>query len=400
MSRAPRAGGVADVLSGRGVLRTFAGVLVGRFAYGLLPLCFLFLVRQSGGSFRLAATASALWGVATLAMPFQSRLVDAYGQRRVLPAFTSAHVLVLLAGPALAASGAGGAWWCAYGLALGLTGPAFGPAMRAQWREVAGDSPSRLRVAYSSDAVAEEVVFLAGPLAAAGVLAAGSAATGLVVAAACQVVGCLALCLSPYAPPGAGHGHRRTVRASGTASGAVRLLPLLASTGLYGAAGAAVFVGVAAVADGRGRPEWAGLVETAVALGAVVGTAAWARWGRDGSWRRALAALLLGWAAVLLVAALAVPAMGWLGWWLALGAAVSAPVYVVAFGAADTLVEAYRRTEASTWVTTSGNLGSSLGTAAGGLLVGLGGGAPFVAGAVCAAVAALGAGAGGRTHRR
>lgn len=67
---------------------------------------------------------------------------------------------------------------------------------------------------------------------------------------------------------------------------------------------------------------------------------------------------------------------------LALAGAAAAPLWVLAYTAADEEVDPAARTEASTWVTTSANLGSAAGTALAGVLVaGTGTAAPLWAAA-------------------
>jgi len=69
-----------------------------------------------------------------------------------------------------------------------------------------------------------------------------------------------------------------------------------------------------------------------------------------------------------LAAALA-PSLPLLGVALGLVGLVSAPVFVVAYLAADALVPHGGRTEATTWVNTANNTGIALGAAAAGLIV-------------------------------
>ena len=97
MTGVTHAGSIRGVISGPGVTRTFAFAMVGRLTYGLLPLCLLFTVRDSSGSFAVAAASSAALGFATLAMPVQARLLDRYGQRRVLPCYAVCYSGLLLA---------------------------------------------------------------------------------------------------------------------------------------------------------------------------------------------------------------------------------------------------------------------------------------------------------------
>src|SRR6059058_4372190 len=89
------AGSTRLLLAAPSVRRAFALALLGRLAYGVLPLCFLFTVRTATGSFAVAAAASAALGLATSAMPIQARLVDRHGQRRVLPLYAVAHASLL-----------------------------------------------------------------------------------------------------------------------------------------------------------------------------------------------------------------------------------------------------------------------------------------------------------------
>lgn len=73
------------LLANRPLRRAFLVSSVGRFGYALLPLCLLFSIAHASGSFAVAATATALFGVSGLVMPIQARLIDRLGQRRVLP---------------------------------------------------------------------------------------------------------------------------------------------------------------------------------------------------------------------------------------------------------------------------------------------------------------------------
>lgn len=371
----------SGLLSRPAVLRTFALGLVGRLGYGVLPLSFLFTVRQATGSFAAASAAVAVLGLGTLAMPLQARALDRWGQRRVLPLVAGAWVVVLLTAVALsAASVSSPAAWLATALPLGVLAPALGPSMRAQWRWFTDGTDLRAR-AYSLDTVAEEVLYLAGPVLAAAMLALGPARGGLVVVAALAVVGSTALATSPAAGVRADPG----ARAPGGRVGPARLPGmgrLLATTACFGAGSALTLTGVAAAADGVGHPSWAGAVEAGIAAGSVAGGLVWA------SGRRALPVpvLLLGSAATLVGAALA-------PFWaaavlLAIGGLAWAPTFVEAFQAADRLAPEVHRTEASTLVNTATNLASAVGTALTGAVVAAGA-SPYLPAAAAVGTAAL-----------
>lgn len=379
MSGTSRAG--SGLLSRPAVLRTFALGLVGRLGYGVLPLSFLFTVRQATGSFPAASAAVAVLGLGTLVMPLQARALDRGGQRRVLPLVAGAWVLALLAAVGLsAASVSSPAAWIGMALPLGVLAPALGPSMRAQWRWFTDGTDLRAR-AYSLDTVAEEVLYLVGPVLTAAVLVLGPARWGLVLVAALAAVGTTALASSPAARVRA----EPAVRAPGSRVGPARrpgVLRLLATMACFGAGAALTLTGVAAAADGAGHPSWAGAVEAGIAAGSVVGGLVWA------SGRRALPVpvLLLGSAMALIGAAMA-------PFWvaavlLAVGGLAWAPTFVEAFQAADRLALEEQRTEASTLVNTATNLASALGTALTGLVVAAGA-SPYVPAAAAVAAAAL-----------
>jgi hypothetical protein len=239
--------------------------------------------------------------------------------------------------------------------------------------------------------VCEESLYLIGPLVAGVVLAVGPARVGLLVAAGLVMAGTAGLVASPHRPPAGA-----AVRSTGGGRGGVLrpLLGLLVALALFGAAGAATFVGVAALADRAGTPGVAGVVEAMMAVGAVVGGLLWARLGTSSSPGRPLA-LAFGCLALAQAAAAAVAFdVVLVGVVLAVGSLVTSPVYVLAFSQADALVPPDRRTEASTWVSVGSNLGTSAGTAVAGLLAGAGGGAPFLLGAGLCLAATLGAATG------
>ncbi|MFJ9317073.1 MFS transporter [Pimelobacter simplex] len=382
------AGSTRLLLAGPAVARTFGCALLGRLAYGVLPLCFLFTVRDAAGSLALAASASALLGLATLAMPVHARLIDRLGQHRVLPVAAGAWSACLVAGAVLAHGGHHRpATWLVLAFLTGLSGPVLGPSMRAQWREIAPEGPQRRR-AYALDAVGEESLYLVGPIVAGVLLATGPAWLGLLVAPALVWCGTLALVLSPYRPA-----VRGAAAPSGgarvRAGGAVRAIGgLVAALALFGAGSAAAFVGIAALADRAGRPGLAGLVEAALAAGAVTGGLLWARHGRSRPAGLVLAVLL----AVLALAQGVVALAGGLvaaAAVLAVGGLATSPVFVVAYAAVDDRVPVARRTEMSTWVNVGVNGGSALGTALAGLVAAGGAALPF------ALAAGLSAGAAG-----
>lgn len=367
MTGATDAGSFRLLLADSAVVRTFGFALLGRLAYGVLPLCFLFTVRQASGSFTIATLSAAALGLATLAMPMQARWVDRRGQRRILPVYAGCFVALLVVGAVLAVTGVPAVAWPVLGVLLGTAAPALGPAMRAQWREIAAEGPQRRR-AYSLDSVAEESVYLVGPVVSAAMLSAFPAWAGLLLAAALILAGTTALATSVHRPPASPRAGAVVTSPGGMvrSSVLVPLTPLLGCLFLFGAASAATFVSIAALADRHGDPGLAGYLEAALATGAVVGGLLWARIGINEP-SAALPALLCHLALTATAAAVLTAHLIAFGSALAVGALATSAVYVAAFSAADTAVAPEQRTEASTWVTVATNAGTALGTAVAGL---------------------------------
>jgi hypothetical protein len=358
-------------------LRTFVPALLGRLSYGLLPLSLLFTVQSSTGSFTTAGAAVAVFGASSLSMPFKARLVDRFSQRRVLP------FLAAGASSGLAVTATVGTTSAAVLLLIGATGmlaPPLGPSMRSNWRLLTEGSALKER-AYALDAVSEECLFLAGPLIAGTLMSLVSAPAALGCSAAMMLVGTLAMVTSPVttrtaapvAVTGAAHA---SAAPAGTAVwrqllgplGIVRLRRVLVVV-MGAASGLSVaYVCIAGVAQQAGRPGSAGYVEAAIALGSVTGGLLWARRTHTRAWTTQLAGLIAVLAAGLLAASFA-PGLIVLGVVMGIAGVAVAPMFVVAYLAADDVTPPHQRTEASTWINTANNLGSAAGASLAGLVV-------------------------------
>ncbi len=107
-------------------------------------------------------------------------------------------------------------------------------------------------------------------------------------------------------------------------------------------------------------------MEAAIGLGSVVGGLTWARRTHTRSHWHHLAGLIAVLALGLLAASLATNLIV-LGVVMAVGGLAVAPLFVVSYLAVDDLTPPHQRTEASTWINTANNLGSSAGSSLAGL---------------------------------
>src|SRR3954471_15926074 len=176
MPRLVAAGSYRAVLRLPHALGTFVPALGGRLAYGLLPLATLFTVQQATGSYSAAGLSLALFGLASIFLPAKARLADAHGPRRVLP-WLALTCSLALAGAAVTR------WPVPFVALAGLAAPPLGPAMRSAWRHLTAGTSLKER-AYALDAIAEETLYLVGPLLAGLLIAVAPARWCLLVTAA------------------------------------------------------------------------------------------------------------------------------------------------------------------------------------------------------------------------
>lgn len=214
--------------------RTFAAALLGRLSYGMVPLALLLAVRDATGSYPAAGTVLALFGLASVLLaPARAALVDRHGPRRVLPPLAAGYAgLLVLTACVTWRPGTPPPVIGALAVAAGAGTP-LGPVMRTLWRRLLPDR-ELLRRAYSLDTVAEELLFVSGPLLVGLLLAAArpaglggpaGPAAALVAGAVLVLAGALALAAAPpvraLAGPAAGPGPGAGAEAGNEAGGEV-----------------------------------------------------------------------------------------------------------------------------------------------------------------------------------
>jgi MFS family permease len=173
-----------QVWSVRPVRWAFSGTLIARMAQTMRPLALLLVFRQRTGSFAVAGLAVAVFGLACVAGgPVTARLAGRGGRGVLVSAGAfNAAALVLLAvtaSPVVA--------WIAV-VAAGVSVPPLTSALRATI--VASIVPDRERAAaFALDAVATELLFVAGPALVSAAVALGAAADALIVAGGLVITG-------------------------------------------------------------------------------------------------------------------------------------------------------------------------------------------------------------------
>ncbi|MEU4658648.1 MFS transporter [Streptomyces sp. NPDC023723] len=359
--------GYLEILRARHAVRLLAGTLVGRLPNATAAIAVVLFVRAEGGSYSLAGALAAVYGVANaVGQPVLGRLVDLFGQPRVqLPA-------AVLSGAAMAVFAFAGTDPVVVAYAAvagsGLFTPPLEGGLRALWPSVLGKE-GQVHTAYAMDAVAQEVMFTAGPLLVTLCASLWSAQAGLLVLNVIGVLGALSVVLSPPS------------RAWRSAPREAHWLGALRSPGLLALLGAFLFVGMAlgsitvaamSYADGHGGDAVYGWLMAALGLGALVGGAGYGarRWGGDPAPRlRVLVALL----AVCYLPLMLLPGTAGMVLLTALAGVFLAPAIACAFVLVDRHAPRGTVTEAFSWLVTTFTVGASVGTGIAGPVVEAGG---------------------------
>jgi len=374
-----------SLLSVPGSARLFASALLGRLPQGMSSLAILLLVRAATHSYAAAGVAVGGFAFATAACaPLVGRLIDRFGRPRVLAPFACAQAAVYVSLTLAAEAGAGAAVLIALAMLAGALLPPIAPVVRVLLREVFGEDV--LDTAYALDAVLQEIVWTAGPLLVALIIAVTSTDVAVALLGAVCVTGTTLFLRSPLvrasAPKRSGH-ERRSALAS------PELRALLAPIALTGIGIGAVEVGLPSLALHAGSRPASGVLLALWSLGSMAG----GLWYGGRVWHSSLASryqlLLLGLMVCTapLIAARSIAA-GVVCSFLA-GLAI-APVFSCQYALVGRSVTPGSETEAFTWVSAALIGGLAAGSAIGGAVIGPGGvSAPFVFACVASLLATV-----------
>ncbi|MGW0083311.1 MFS transporter [Streptomyces sp. NPDC003393] len=359
--------GYLEILGSRHAARLLVGTLVGRLPNATAAIAIVLFVRAEGGTYSLAGALAAVYGVANaVGQPVLGRLVDLHGQPRVqLPAAVASALAATVF--ALIGTEPPVPAWTAVA-AAGLFTPPLEGGLRALWPSVLRKE-GQVHTAYAMDAVAQEVMFTAGPLLVTLCVSLWSARAALVVLNVVGVLGALSVVVSPPS------------RQWRSAPRAAHWLGALRSPGLLALLGAFLFVGialgsitVAAVpyADGHGGDAVYGWLMAALGLGALVGGTVYGARPWSGVPERRLR-VLVALLAVCYLPLMLMPGAVAMVALTALSGVFLAPCIACAFIIVDRHAPSGTVTEAFSWLVTTFTVGASVGTGVAGPVVQAGG---------------------------
>jgi MFS family permease len=385
-------------LANPGALRFSAAGFLGRLQISMYGLGTVLLVSSLTGRYGLAGavTAAGAAGYAVVS-PLTARLGDRFGQRvTLLPLIgVFAAASCALIGGAIARAPA---WVLVAASAVaGAATPQLGAMVRARWSVLLAGSPL-LHAAFSLESVADEVIFVAGPVLVTLLATEVYPAAGLAVAAATCVVGTLLFAaqrgteppVRPARPVPAPERASLKERAGRgqllPAAGLVTLLPVYF---FFGALLAAIDLSTVDFAQAHGHKPLAGLILGGYALGSACG----GLWYGARAWHAPLHRRLAG--TLCAVAAgtatfWAMPGLVPLAAVMLVSGLVLSPLLITGFSLVEQQAVPGRLTEAMAWLTSAISVGTAAGSAVGGQVIDDGGARwGYVLAAGCGAAAFL-----------
>ncbi|MBB5120628.1 MFS transporter [Streptomyces eurocidicus] len=373
-------GGYVEMLRTRHAARLLTGTLVGRLPNATAALAIVLFVRAEGGSYTLAGALSAVYGVANACgQPLLGRAVDLHGQPRVI---LPSAVLAALGMTLFTVVGLDPLPLAYVAMVVaGFFTPPLEGGLRALWPSVL-KSEDDIHAAYSLDAIAQELIYVVGPLIVMRIVAFWSEAGALFVLNVLGLLGALAVVTSPPS---------RKWRSEAREAhwlGALRsrgLLVLLGTFFFIGSALGSIAVAAVAYGDDHGGGGVASYLLSALGVGALVGGSVYGARQWPGTPEQRLRVLVAG-LAVGYVPLLLVPGVVAMTLLAGVAGVFLAPALACAFVVVDRHAPRGTVTEAFSWLVTSFGVGAAIGTAFVGPAVEYGG-------AVAGFVVAVGSGA-------
>jgi MFS family permease len=377
------------VLSRSGATRLLSTALLGRLPQGMSSLAVLLLVRGATGSYAAAGAAVGAGALAgAVCGPLLGRLIDRIGRRLVVGPASAVQACVYVALALSARAHAPALVLVICSAFAGALVPPIAPVVRTLLRDLYDDHEVR-ETAYSMEAIAQETIWIVGPLLTTVVITLSSPTFAVAILGAIGLSGTLLFMRSPLLDRPQPHEQGEVHRGSALVS--IDLRWLLMPVALMGFALGAVEIGIPSLALHDGSRPASGFLLALWSLGSMAGGIQYSttRWGSALGSRYAL---LLGLnclvtAPLLFAGSIALAAV----FSFVAGLAI-APTFSCVYSLVGRVVIPGSEHEAFGW-TLSGLIGGiAAGSALAGAVIGpLGVRGPFVLAVAAAALSAAGA---------
>ncbi|KHK61312.1 MFS transporter [Pseudomonas frederiksbergensis] len=338
--------------------------MIARMPISMTGIGVITMLSQLKGGYGLAGAVAATFALATaFCAPQVSRLVDRFGQGRVLPVAAllgGGALLMLLLCTRLQAPH----WTLFLFAALAGCMPSMSAMVRARWTEVYRGQP-QLRTAYALESVLDEVCFIVGPPLSVGLCVAAFPEAGPLVSVLLLAIGVTAFVLQRGTEPPV---HPHQAHHQGSIIRSIDVLLLLLLMVAMGIIVGVVDVVSVAFAQHQGQPAAASIVLSVYAIGSCLAGLAF------GALRSKLPLprlFLYGGVATAITTLPLLLASNILGLSLAVFVAglFFAPTLIVAMALVERIVPPARLTEGLTWLVTGLSIGVVIGAAGSGWLV-------------------------------
>jgi MFS family permease len=372
--------------------------LPARLPVGINGLALILFLRERTGSYAVAgAVAAAFSGALGVSSPIIGGLIDRHGLMRIVPPLAVLHSVAIVALVMLGTADAPVGVLAAVAVAAGALLPPLGSISRSLWPRILQDvDATLLSTALAIEGVLIEVIFVLGPLLAAGISAAASPALALLLSPVLLLGGLVLFLLQQpvrswvISEHAGSHGLLGALRSPGIRTLVLATIPM-------GFCFGAMEVTLPAFSEVHGNPTFAGVLIAVWSAGSALGGILYgARAWRGPLGRRyAKLALLLPIGYLPLAAAPSLLAMIPLSF---LAGLCIAPTLTAGNQAAGDVAPPGAETEAYTWPVTSLVVGLAMGSwAAGAIVEAIDWRAAFLASAAGAVLAAVVATARHRT---
>ncbi|NUL59442.1 MFS transporter [Brevibacterium luteolum] len=376
-----------EIFSLPGALKFSLAGLIARFPIAILGLGIVLFIQGVLGSYALAGLVAAVFMlVQAVSNPILARLVDAHGQARIMLPVVVIHVIGLI----MLLIAVYQSWWMGLVFVFagisGATVGSLGSLVRARWNAIV-TSRKQLDTAFSWESVADEMLFVTGPMIVTFLATIIYPAAGIIASLLTTIFGS-ALFYSqkstePVPQP------RQRGAAKGRVLSNLGIFMVIVAHAVLGVNFGALDIIAVAFAEESGHKPMAGVLVSAMALGSLLAGILYGvrTWKSPVQHRLAIALTCLAaltWpmllAGSMLTFGLTIFAVG-----LAL-----APSLIAAASVIQELAPPHRLTEALAWIGTALGFGVSIGSAVSGVIIDeLGARNALILPAVCATLAAV-----------
>ncbi len=256
-----------EILSLPGALKFSLAGLVARMPIAVLGLGIVLFIQGVTGSYGLAGIVAAVYMIVqALAGPGIARLVDRRGQAKVMVPIVIVHLIALT----LLIVSVYLDWWVGFTFVFagigGATVGSVGSLVRSRWSHLV-TTPNQLQTAFSWESVADELLFVSGPVLATVLATAVWPPAGIILSMISAGVGSALLYIQKTTEPPP---IERSTEAKGHVFSNPGIFTIIIVNVFLGVNFGAIDVIAVAFSDEQGVKSFAGFLLSAFALGSLI----------------------------------------------------------------------------------------------------------------------------------